>query len=223
MSPARGPHRRLFVWVAFIGIAGTAGAVRADEPADRGISLSAWAGGALDRSVTAADSGHRVGAAAPIFGATGLGNIERVAIGAGVDATPSSLGNGRLSLGALLGYQRQIGRTRFRVLAEGGGHRFAPVGGPSPARPESDAWLPYAGLRLGATRTVPAHGFVELGLWLFGRCDLGHKTVPIVSSSVPAEEGRTDYRLGGLWTGVAVELGMRLESPHPWNQGVAEW
>jgi len=46
MSPARGPQRRLLgEAAAVIAIAALSGVARAAEPADRGISLSAWAGG----------------------------------------------------------------------------------------------------------------------------------------------------------------------------------
>jgi hypothetical protein len=222
MSPARGPCRPLLAALAVIGVAGPISAARADDSADRGISLSAWVGGALDRSVTAAGSGRRLNEAVPIVGATGVGNIERVAIGGSVDATPAALGNARLALGALLGYERQIGRTRFHVLGEAGGHRFSDVGGaPLGPRLGPDTWLPYAGVRIGAARTVPAHGFLELGLCLFGRYDLGRATVANVTS-LDGEGTRSDYRLGGLMTGVAVQLGMRLDSPHPWNQGVQQ-
>jgi hypothetical protein len=222
MSPAPGPCRPLLAALAVIGVAGPISAARADEPADRGISLSAWVGGAVDRSVTAPGGGRHLNEAAPIVGATGVGNIERFAIGGSVDATPAALGNARLSLGALLGYEQQVGRTRFHVLGEAGGHRFSEVGGARPGPPFGPAtWLPYAGVRIGAARTVPAHGFLELGLCLFGRYDLGQATVANVTS-LEGEGMRSNYRLGGLMTGLAVQLGVRLDSPHPWNQGVQE-
>jgi hypothetical protein len=222
MSAARRPDGRLLAALATIGAVGIAAGARADEPADRGISLSAWVGGAIDRSVTAAGSGRRVNQAAPIIGATGLGNIERVAIGGAVDATPADLGNGRLSLSALAGCQPQVGRTRFLFLAEGGVHRFSQVGATMAGRQLGpDEWLPFAGARLGAARTVPAHGLIELGVWVFGRYDIGQKTVTSVSSFM-GEDAPADYRLGGLMTGLAVQIGMRLEGPHPWNQGVVE-
>jgi hypothetical protein len=85
-----------------------------------------------------------------------------------------------------------------------------------------DTWLPCAGLRLGIARTVPAHGFIEVGVWLFGRHDIGQTTVTNVNNLV-GEGTHTDHRLGGTMTGLALQVGMRLESPHPWNQGVVEW
>jgi hypothetical protein len=156
----------------------------------------------------------------PVVGATGLGNIERLAIGGAVDATPGSGGDGRLTLSALLGFQPQVGTTRLQLLAEAGGHRFSNVGGSQLGRSTGpDAWLPFAGVRLGAARTVPEHGFVELGCWLFGRYDLGHKTVTTVTTFMGEGPG-ADYRVGGFMVGLAFEVGLRLESPHPWNQGV---
>lgn len=189
MSAARGPCRRLLAVVAALGVTATAHAVRADEPADRGISLSVSAGGAQD--------------GAPIVGASTVGNLERAAIGGAVDTMPGAPGNGRLSLSVLFGYQQQIGRTRFRLLGEAGRHRSfemaaTPVGTESPL----EVWPPFAGLRLGVARTVPAHGLVEVGASLFGRHDLD--------------------RAGGVLAGLTLQVGIRLESPHPWNQGVVE-
>jgi hypothetical protein len=219
MSAARGSLGRLLTVVTFMGVAGAA---RAGEPADRGISLSAWAGAALDRSVTEIDGGRPLHDAVPVVGATGVGNIERLAIGGAVDATPGSAGDGRLTLSALVGYLPRVGATRLQLLAEAGGHRFSDVGGSQVARQIGpDTWLPFAGVRLGAARTVPEHGFFELGLWMFGRYDIGHKTVTTVTSFM-WEEWRTDYRVGGFMAGLAFQVGLRLESPHPWNQGMEE-
>ena len=36
------------------------------------------------------------------------------------------------------------------------------------------------------------------------------------------EDTRTDYRVGGFMAGLALHVGLRLESPHPWNQGMVE-
>jgi hypothetical protein len=222
MSAARGSCRRLLAVAAILGVAGAARAARADEPADRGMSLSVSVGAAVDHSVTAIDSGRPVNETAPIVGALGLGNIEHVAIGGAVDATPATLGNGRLSVSALLGYQQQIGHTRLHVLGEAGRHRFSEVGGTLLGRQLGpDVWMPYAGLRLGAARTVPEHGLFQAGVSLFARYDLEQVTVTHVSDFM-GDETRTDYRLGGLTAGVAVQVGMFLESPHPWNQGVVE-
>jgi hypothetical protein len=71
---------------------------------------------------------------------------------------------------------------------------------------------------VSAARTVPAHGLLEVGLSLFARHDIGQKTVTSVGG-VMGEETRTDYRVGGYMAGLALQVGLRLDSPHPWNQG----
>jgi hypothetical protein len=179
----------LLAVAAILGAAATTSPVRADEPADRGISLSVAAGGASD--------------GAPIVGASTVGNLERAAIGGAVDAMPGAPRNGRLSLSVLLGYQQQIGRTRFHLMGEAGGHRSFEAGTTSVGSQAAlEVWPPFAGVRLGVARTVPAHGLVEVGASLFGRHDLD--------------------RAGGVLAGLTLQVGIRLESPHPWNQGVVE-
>jgi hypothetical protein len=186
----------------------------AGEPADRGISMSAWAGAAVDRSVSAADSGRALHDGVPLVGATTVGNIGRLAMGGAVDATPGVNGDGRLSLALLLGYQPEIDGTRLQLLGEAGRHRFSDVGGTLVAHQLGpDTWLPYLGVRLGIARIVPAHGMFELGGWLFGRYDIGNTTVTNVSE-LPRET-RTDYRLGGWMGGVALQVGLRLEAADP--------
>ena len=111
------------------GMAAVALPARADEPADRGISMSAWAGAAVDRSVVAADTGRPLHDGAPLIGATALGNVRWVALGGTVDATPGTNGDGRLSIGVLLGVQPEVDRIRIQVLGEAGRHRFSDVGG----------------------------------------------------------------------------------------------
>jgi hypothetical protein len=217
MSAARGSAAGLLIAIAFTGLAGEA---RANEPADRGISLSAWAGGALDRSVMTAD-GRPVHMEALVAGLTGVGNIERVAIGGAVDVRPNVLGEGRLALSAMLGYQQQIGRRRVLVLGEAGGRRFAVAAGEFEHQVGPEPWLPFVGVRLGSARMVPPRGFVELGSWLFARFDLERANVTTAGDMFGAET-RTEYRVGGFMAGLALQLGLRLEAPHPWNQGVVE-
>jgi hypothetical protein len=40
--------------------------------------------------------------------------------------------------------------------------------------------------------------------------------------TLSGEEARADYRVGGFMAGMALQVGLRLEGPHPWNQGVQE-
>lgn len=206
--------------LAVIVFAGPAAVARAGESADRGISLSAWTGTAWDSGVATAD-GRPVHPGTLVGGLAGLGNIEHFAIGGAVDAKPAVFGDGRLSLSALLGYHHAVGRNRLQLLGEAGERRYSEVGGSPLARQEGpDPWLPFVGARLGLVRTVPARGFIELGVLVFARYDLQRTTVTTVSTFF--EETRTDYRVGGFMTGLALQAGLRLESPHPWNQGVEE-
>lgn len=187
---------------------------RAGEPADRGISMTAWAGAAVDRSVLYAGSSEPLHEGAPLVGAMALGNIRSLALGGAVDATPGSNGDGRLAASALLGYAPEVNRWRFRLLGEAGRHRFSDVGGNVLAHQVGpDTWLPYVGIRLGVARTVPAHGMFEVGASFFGRYDIGHVTVTNVSSLL--EETRTDYRVGGWMCGLGLQIGIRLEAADP--------
>ncbi len=196
------------------GMAAVALPARAEEPADCGISMSVWAGAAVDRSVVAADSGRPLHDGAPLIGATALGNVRWVALGGTVDATPGTNGDGRLSIGVLLGVQPEVDRIRIQVLGEAGRHRFSDVGGTAFAHQLGpDTWLPYLGLRLGVARTVPAHGMFEVGAWLFGRYDVGEATVTNVGTFM--QENRTDYRLGGWMCGLALRVGLHLEAADP--------
>ena len=187
------------------------------EPADRGISMSAWAGAAVDRSVSAVESLRLLRDGVPLVGATTLGNIGRLAMGGAVDATPGINGDGRMSLALLLGFQPEIEGTRLQLLGEAGRHRFSNVGGSLVGHQLGpDTWLPYLGVRLGVARTAPAHGPFEVGAWLFGRYDIGQATVTNVSGPLGAET-RTDYRLGGWMGGLALQVGLRLESADPYR------
>jgi hypothetical protein len=198
-----------------IGLLAAAVPARAGEPADRGISMTAWAGAAVDRSVANADTGRPLHDGAPLIGVTALGNIRSLAIGGAVDATPGINGDGRLSVAALLGFQPQIARMRLQFLGEAGRHRFSDVGGSLFAHQVGpETWLPYLGVRLGVARTVPAHGMFELGAWLFGRTDIGQAKVRNVGSFL-GEETRTDYRVGGWMCGLAFQVGLRLDAANP--------
>jgi hypothetical protein len=217
MSAARRLYGRL--GAVIVVIVGLTGAARADGPADRGISLSAWAGGAIDRGVRTTDR-RPVHPEGLIAGLTGVGNIERVAIGGSVDVRPALSGQGWLSLSALLGYQQQAGRARLQLLGEVGTRRFSGLGADEVTdQPAAEPWLPFVGVRIGSARMVPARGSVELGSWLFARYDVWQTTVTRMGN-LSGEEARADYRIGGFMLGMAMQVGLRLESPHPWNQGV---
>jgi hypothetical protein len=198
-----------------VGLLAGAAPAWAREPADRGISMSGWAGAAVDRSVVVAGSGRPLHDGAPLIGVTALGNIRSVALGGALDTTPAINGDGRLSMAVLLGFQPEVDGTRLQFLGEAGRHRFSDVGGNMVAHQlGTDTWLPYLGVRLGVARTVPARGMFELGAWLFGRYDIGEATVINVGSFL-GEETRTDYRVGGWMCGLALQVGLRLEAADP--------
>ena len=197
-----------------LGIVAAAAPARGGEPADRGISMSAWAGAAVDRSVAAVDTGQLLREGAPLVGATTLGNIGRLAMGGAVDATPGINGDGRMSLALLLGVQPEVEGTRIQLLGEAGRHRFSNVGGSlSGHQLGPDTWLPYLGVRVGVARTAPAHGPFEVGAWLFGRYDVGEAIVTNIGTFM--QENRTDYRLGGWMCGLALRVGLHLEAADP--------
>jgi hypothetical protein len=101
-----------------LGLAAIAVPARAGEPADRGFSMTAWAGAAVDRSVSAVETGRSLHDGAPLLGATAIGNVRAFAIGGAVDGTPGINGDGRLSIAALLGFQPEVRRLRIQVLGE---------------------------------------------------------------------------------------------------------
>lgn len=203
-----------------VGLVASGSPARAGEPADRGVSLTAWAGAALDRSVSFVDGDRPLHDGAPLIGVTGLGNIGPLALGGTVDATPRVHGDSRLSIAALVGFQPEVVRLRLQFLGEAGRHRFSDVGGNALAHQLGpDTWLPYLGVRIGVARTVPRHGVFELGAWLFWRQDIGQTTVTNMGGPLGVEPP-TDYRVGGWMSGLALQVGLRLESsnPHRWEE-----
>jgi hypothetical protein len=198
-----------------LAIVAAAPAARGGEPADRGISMSAWGGVAVDKSVSTVDSGRALRDGVPLVGATTVGNIGWLAMGGAVDATPGINGDGRMSMALMLGFQPEVEGTRLQFLGEAGRHRFSNVGGSVFGHQLGpDTWLPYLGVRLGVARTAPAHGPFEVGAWLFGRYDVGEAIVTNMSG-LYSQETRTDYRLGGWMGGLALQVGLRLESADP--------
>ena len=205
---------RARVLVVF-GMAAVALPARADEPADRGISMSAWAGAAVDRSVVAADSGRPLHDGAPLVGATALGNIRWVALGGTVDATPGINGDGRLSIGVLLGVQPEVDRIRIQVLGEAGRHRFSDVGGTAvrpPARPRHLVAVPRRSPR---RRPHRARARDVRGGRLAVRALRHRRGDRHERRQLSWQETRTDYRLGGWMCGLALQVGLRLEAADP--------
>ena len=86
-------------------------------------------------------------------------NFDALALGAVVDGMPGIMGDGRVSLGGLAGWQPRIGSHRYQLLGELGAERFSDVGGTLLSSPSArETWLDYAGVRLGVTETFGGDG-----------------------------------------------------------------
>ena len=200
------------------GMAAVALPARADEPADRGISMSAWAGAAVDRSVVAADSGRPLHDGAPLDRRHRAGQHQ---VGrrwaARSTRPPESTAMGGCRSRVLLGVQPEVDGSAFRCWARPDAIASRTWAAPcSPTSSVPNTWLPYLGVRLGVARTVPAHGMFEVGAWLFGRYDVGEATVTNVGTSLQENPdrlpaGRLDVRAGA--SGRAAPRG-RGPAPH---------
>lgn len=190
---------------------------RAEEASANGLSVNAWAGAAVDRSVTHVDGGQALHDAAALIGVTALGNVGALAFGAAFDGMPGLFGDGRFALAGLGGWQPKMGRLRLQILGEAGAHRFTDVGANFFAYQVGGAtWLPYGGLRVGAARTLGQRGYFDAGAWLFARYDLGRETVTAVDPGFLGSPGTTtDYHVGGFMIGLAIQVGLRFETPRP--------
>ena len=100
------------------------------------------------------------------------------------------MGDGRVSLGGLAGWQPRIGSHRYQLLGELGAERFSDVGGTLLSSPSArETWLDYAGVRLGVTETFGGDGPFELGAWVFVRKDLGQADVSSTSGNFLTRRG----------------------------------
>jgi len=201
-----------------------AGAARAEEAPLFGVSVDAYAAPTLDRSVTNEQTGQTL---APTRGMVGLAtvlNLDGFAFGGVVDGMPSIFGNGRLSTGALIGWQPRSGSHRYQLLGEFGQERFSDIGGSLLSTPSTnETWLGYFGARLGLTETFGSDVPFELGAWLFVRKDVDDATVSNTSSSIlGTEQTSTQYRLGGYSAGVALRIGLRFDEKRPPAESTVE-
>ncbi len=191
-----------------------ASADEGDTARDKGISVSAWAGSAVDRSVTYASDGAPLHPAALLIGVTALANVGELAVGAALDSFSGLFGEGRLAIGGLGGWQpKLIGRLRLQVLGEAGAHRFTGVGdGLFAQQVGGPTWLPYGGVRVGAALAFASH--VDVGWGLFARYDVGSNTVTTIDSGfLGSPSTRVDYNVGGFMVGLAIQVGVRFETP----------
>jgi hypothetical protein len=186
----------------------------ADDPLF-GFSVDTYGAPTWDRSITNQQTNQPRGGTRTLIGLATVLNFDDWALGGVVDGMPGIMGDGRLSLGALAGWQPRLGAHRYQVLGELGAERFSEVGGTLLSTPSArDTWLDYAGVRLGMSETFGDGGPFELGAWLFVRRDLGQADVTS-SSSLPlfggTEESTASYRLGGYSAGLGLRVGVRFD------------
>jgi hypothetical protein len=185
---------------------------RADEVSGLGVSLDGYIAPVFDSSVTVMNGPQPQHRQRGLIGFATLANFGSFAAGGVVDGFPGILGNGRLTVGGVAGWQPAFGRHRYQVLGELGAERFTDVGGTlfhSPGTHET--WLDYVGARLGTSETFGSGGHFQLGAWLFVRKDLGDAVVSSTGDFVGGDSTPTQYRLGGYTAGAALRIGLRLD------------
>ncbi len=90
-----------------------------------------------------------------MVGLATLLNWDGLALGGVVDGMPGIFGDGRVSAGALVGWQPRLGSHRYQLLGEMGQERFSEVGGNLLSTPNTkETWLGYVGARLGMSETL---------------------------------------------------------------------
>jgi hypothetical protein len=190
---------------------------RAAEDDLFGFSVDAYAAPTWDRSIINQQTREPRAAARGAIGLATVLSFDALVLGAVVDGMPGIMGDGRVSLGGLAGWQPRIGSHRYQLLGELGAERFSDVGGTLLSSPSTrETWLDYAGVRLGVTETFGGDGPFELGAWVFVRKDLGQADVSSTSGDfLTGEETTTSYRLGGYSGGVALRVGVRFDQKRP--------
>ena len=169
---------------------------RAAEDDLFGFSVDAYAAPTWDRSVINQQTREPRAAARGAIGLATVLSFDALALGAIVDGMPGIMGDGRVSLGGLAGWQPRVGSHRYQLLGELGAERFSDVGGTLLSSPSArETWLDYAGVRLGVTETFGGDGPFELGAWVFVRKDLGQADVSSTSGNFLTGE-ETTTRIG---------------------------
>jgi hypothetical protein len=216
-ASARARTAATIVFVAAVA-AGRLAHAQEDLPLTKGIAADTWVAAVDDRSVLNLTSGEKHNEQSVLLGISVLGHLGELALGATLDGFPGLFGDSRLSAGGLAGWQRTVDLFRLQILAEAGGHCFRYVGSTLFASQNGPAnhWLPYAGLRVGATMSFSKRGYSQMGLWVFARQDIGEATVTSVSAGWGSGSTYTDFRLGGFQAGVALRFGMSVtQQPGP--------
>jgi hypothetical protein len=198
--------------------------VRAADDPLFGFSVDAYAAPTWDRSIINEETRQPRAASRGTIGLATLLSYDTLALGAIVDGMPSIMGDGRVALGGLAGWQPRIGSHRYQLLGELGAERFSDVGGTLLSAPSArETWLDYAGVRVGVSETFGVEGPFELGAWLFVRKDLGQADVSSTSGNfLTGEETTTSYRLGGYSGGVALRVGVRFDQKPPSAESTVE-
>lgn len=198
------------------------GPAQAFEATNSGVSVSAGLERFFDATVTT-PSGDPVEQMGGHLGASVLGNLGDVALGAVVAGRPSIFGDGRLMFGGRAGWQPTFGKTRVQLLGDLGLHRFTDVGADffSSTTPNR-VTTPYVGFQVGMSQGLTRGGHLEYGLSLVGRYDLRQQTVvhhesggfalPIAhATTTSAPPPDTELRVGGTMIGVSLTVGLRFE------------
>jgi hypothetical protein len=112
-------------------------------------------------------------------------------------------------IGALAGFNFDIGPVRLEALGEAGGHRYGDALYNPGVIGDSDRsdWLAYAGLRPGLSIALGEARTVFLGIWGFARWDITDENVQV---TLEDGGGRGDYDLGGSQFGAQLRLGFTL-------------
>jgi hypothetical protein len=212
--------------VALATVTLAASAARAeDAPPLFGFSVDAFAAPTLDRSIADQQTGL---ARQPTRGMVGLAtllNWDELALGGVVDGMPGIFGDGRLSMGALAGWQPRVGAHRYQLLGELGQERFSDVGGNLFSTPSAtETWLGYVGARVGLSETFGSDGPFELGAWLFFRKDVGDALVTNTAGNFlgGGDDTVSQYRLGGYSAGVGLRVGVRFDQKRPVSESTVE-
>ena len=201
-----------------------AAAAHADEAPLFGFSLDAYAAPTWDHSIRDDQTGAPRQGSRGMVGLATLLNWDGLALGGVVDGMPGMFGDGRVSAGALVGWQPRLGSHRYQVLGELGQERFSEVGGNLISTPSTkETWLGYVGARLGMSETFASDGPFELGAWVFVRRDINDATVTNTTGNfLGGDDTSTQYRLGGYSAGVALRLGVRFDQKRPTTESTIE-
>lgn len=215
-------QKALTIGMGLLALVARSGRADAFEATRSGVSVSAGVERFIDATVTT-PSGDPVQQLGGHLGASILGNVGDLALGAVLAGRPDIFGDGRLMIGGRGGWQPTFGTTRVQLLGDVGLHRFTNVGADffSSTTP-NQVTTPYLGFQVGMSQTFTRGGHLEYGLALVGRHDLRQQTVvhrdgsgfelPLAhATTASAPPAETQLRVGGTMIGVSLTVGLRFE------------